>query len=198
MINYKKPDSLVIFHHRLQQQRQLTHINHYLIASVFILVIAVFMVGFFIIPNDAQMIATLKNNQQLTRTITQSPLISAEIDTLKGELVGLVSGSIENKLRSLEEGIKLGSILGSLQIVENIRTEVKALHKYSDPLVQKEQQVAQANARLIKEVSHLKHLIYLTLGSCSLMFCAFLLIWIKHKKRLGNPISNPYLANISK
>jgi hypothetical protein len=149
--------------------------------AVFVLISLLLVLVFLAFPNDNHRLLRL-NNQVLTAF--EHPLVtSAKIDNLKGELVGLVSGTIENKLISLEEGIRLGSVLSSLQTVQNIRNDVKVLHKYSDPLEQKQQQVVLKNAHLIEEVSHLKDLIYLTLGICSLMFSAFLFIWSKNRKR---------------
>lgn len=197
----KIQNDIVILHHQLQQQR-LINLNRYLILAVFILMTMIFVLGFFVFPDNSDMAQTLKNKQQLAVTMKNSPIINAEIDSLKGELVGLVSGSIEAKLKSLEEGIKLGSVLGSLQTLQNVRNDVKILHKYSDPLEQKQQQIAQANVALIEEVSHLKSLIYLTLGSCGLMFAGLLLIWARnHRHFLNHQENSPSLlksANYSK
>ncbi len=184
-VSGKIQNNIVILHQQLQHQR-LIKLNRYLISAVFILMTLVFVLGFFIFPDNNDIAKTLKNKQQLAVTMKNSPVISAEIDSLKGELVGLVTGSIEAKLKSLEEGIKLGSVLGSLQTLQDVRNDVKLLHKYSDPLEQKQQQIAQANVALIDEVSHLKRLIYLTLGSCSLMFTALLLIWARNRKHFLN------------
>jgi hypothetical protein len=41
-----------------------------------------------------------------------------------------------------------------------------------------------ANKILAKEVSQLKRLMYLTLGSCALMFAALAGIWVKGRKQL--------------
>jgi len=196
----KMQNDIVILHQQLQHQR-LIKLNRYLISAVFILMTLVFVLGFFVFPDNNDIAKTLKNKQQLAVTMKNSPVISAEIDSLKGELVGLVTGSIEAKLKSLEEGIKLGSVLGSLQTLQDVRNDLKILHKYSDPLEQKQQQIAQANIVLIKEVSHLKKLIYLTLGSCSLMFTALLLILARNRKHfLNHQKSTPSLlksTNIS-
>ncbi len=197
----KIQNDIVILHQNLQHQR-LINLNRYLILAIFVLMTMVFVLGFFVFPDNSDMAQTLKNKQQQAVAMKNSPAISAEIDSLKGELVGLVSGSIEAKLKSLEEGIKLGSVLSSLQTLQAIRNDVKVLHKYSDPLEQKQQQIAQANVALIEEVSHLKSLIYLTLGSCSLMFTGLLLIWARNRRYfLNNQKNSPSLlksANISK
>ncbi|MDQ7090981.1 MAG: hypothetical protein Q9M50_10115 [Methylococcales bacterium] len=194
----KMQNNRVIVHHQPQQRRLIT-INRYLIAAVFILMTAVFMLGLFIFPNGNDIVEALKNKQQSIIT-TKTPLeMNAEIDSLKRELVGVVSGSIERRLNSLEEGIKLGSVLGSLQTLTTIRHDIKVLHGYSEPLKQKQQQIAQANLVLIEEVSHLRGLIYLTLGSCGLMFTAFVLIWVKNRKYFLNyEKDNHYLLKSAK
>ncbi len=179
----KKQNDIVLLNHQLQQQR-LIDLNRYLIGAVFVLMSMVFVLGFFVIPDEADIARELQNKQQAQALTDTNPVISAEIDSLKGELVGIVSGSVESKLKSLEESIKLRSVLGSLQTLQEVRDDIKVLRKYSDPLEQKQQQVAQANAALIEEVSQLRNLIYLTLGSSSLMFSAALLVWVKNRKRL--------------
>jgi hypothetical protein len=136
----KRQNEIVILHQQFQQQR-LINLNRYLISAVFVLMSMVFVLGFFVFPDNSDIAQTLKNKQQLAVTMKNSPVISAEIDSLKGELVGLVTGSIEAKLKSLEEGIKLGSVLGSLQTLQDVRNDVKLLHKYSDPLEQKQQKL---------------------------------------------------------
>lgn len=190
----KAQNDIILLHHQLQQQR-LIDLNRYLIAAVFILMTMVFVLGFFVVPDNSDMIQALKDKQQLTEFTEKRSVVTAEVDNLKGELVGLVSGSIESKLKSLEEGIKLQSVLGSLQTLEEVRNDMKVLRKYSDPLEQKQQQVAAANVALLEEVSQLRTLIYLTLGSCSLMFSAALLIWAKNRKRLTHQKKDSYLVN---
>lgn len=179
----KQQTNLILLQHQLQQKR-LVDLNRYLISAIFILMSVVFILGFFVVPDEADIIQELKNQQQLQALTKTNPIINAEIDSLKGELVGLVSGSVEGRLKSLEESIKLGSVLSSLQTLQEVRDDIKVLRKYSDPLEQKQQQVAEANAALIEEVSQLRTLIYVTLGSCSLMFSAALLVWVRNRKRL--------------
>ncbi|NOQ34505.1 MAG: hypothetical protein GQ569_01245 [Methylococcaceae bacterium] len=192
----KAQNDIILLHTQLQKQR-LIDLNRYLISAVFILMTMVFVLGFFVVPDKSDLAAQLKDKQQLVDYAQKNPAISAEVDNLKGELVGLVSGSIESKLKSLEEGIKLQSVLGSLQTLEEVRNDMKVLRKYSDPLEQQQQQVAAANVALLEEVSQLRNLIYLTLGSCSLMFSAALLIWVKNRKRLTHQKQDDaYLANI--
>ena len=189
--------SLITLPQQIEQQR-LQKMNRFLMMTVIVLTTAVFMLSFFVFPEKVNVADMLKNKQQMIEINTLLSTKEGEIDRLKEELVGIVSGSIERKLTALEEAIKLGSVRQSLQTVANIRTDVKALHKYSEPLTEKQQQLRQVNTMLTQEVSSLRNLIYITLGSCSLLFCAFLLVWVKHKKHLlssSEPIS---LAKVSK
>jgi hypothetical protein len=101
---------------------------------------------------------------------------------LKGQFVGLVSGSIESKLRSLEESIRQGSVSSSLGTIEDLKNDVKVLRTYSEPA--KKEKVTIANEQLMQEMSELKHLVYLTLASCGLMLAAVGGIWFKNRYRL--------------
>ncbi|MCK5899140.1 MAG: hypothetical protein KAG06_08725 [Methylococcales bacterium] len=189
--------NLIRVHQHLERQR-LQKMNRFLMIAVIVLTTGVFILSFFIFPAKVDLAETLKNKQQKLEINTILTAKDSEIDHLKEELVGIVSGSIERKLTALEEGIKLGSVRQSLQTVANIRTDVKALHKYSEPLTEKQQQLVQVNSTLSKEVSSLRNLIYITLGSCSLLFCAFLLVWVKHKNRLLSQQEQVSLAKVSK
>lgn len=111
-----------------------------------------------------------------------NPVISPEVNALKGQFVGLVSGSIESKLRTLEENIRTGAISNSLGTIQDLKNDVKVLRAYSTP--NRPESTVVSNAQLIKEVSHLRNLIYLTLTSCGLMIAAVASIWIKNRRKL--------------
>jgi hypothetical protein len=111
-----------------------------------------------------------------------NPVISPEVTALKGQFVGLISGSIESKLRTLEDNIRTGAISNSLGTIQDLKNDVKVLRAYSSPNTAEPSTVS--NAQLIKEVSHLRNLIYLTLTSCGLMIAAVASIWIKNRKKL--------------
>lgn len=181
------PDKeIVVLHNQLLQQ-DLEQKNRMLLKLVFALMLVVFVLGSYLLP-ARDMVAELKEKQVIEAATAaenlKNPVLTAEIDSLKGQLVGLVSGSIESKLTALEKSIKLGSVLGSLETVRSLKEDVKVLRTYSDPLEQKKQQELVADKMLAKEVSHLKNLIYLTLGSCGLMFAALAGIWVKGRKQL--------------
>ena len=177
------PNKEVMILHTQLQQQDLAKKNRVLLKLVFALMTVVFVLSSYLLPAH-NMVEELKDKQLLEAENLKNPVLTAEIDSLKGQLVGLVSGSIESKLNSLEKSIKLGSVLGSLETVRSLKEDVKVLRTYSDPLDQKKPQAVAANEVLVKEVSQLKKLIYLTLGSCSLMFAALAGIWIKSRRKL--------------
>jgi len=107
-------------------------------------------------------------------------------------LVGLVSGSIESKLRTLEESIRMGSISASLGTIEDLKNDVKVLRSYSHPPQLKAEN--QVNKKLIQEVTHLKNLIYLTFSSCGLMIAAIAGFWLRNRFRLNYHGHRSYLT----
>jgi hypothetical protein len=173
--------------HNQVQPHDLAAKNRVLLRLVFALMLVVFMLGSFLLP-ARDMVDELKEKQTVEVTASaeslKNPVLTAEIDSLKGQLVGLVSGSIESKLKTLEKSIKLGSVVGSLETLNSVKEDIKVLRTYSQPLEQKKQQDLTANKILAKEVSQLKRLMYLTLGSCGLMFAALAGIWLKERRQL--------------
>ncbi len=173
--------------HNQVQPHDLAAKNRVLLRLVFALMLVVFMLGSFLLP-ARDMVEELKEKQTIEVTANaeslKNPVLTAEIDSLKGQLVGLVSGSIESKLKTLEKSIKLGSVVGSLETLNSVKEDIKVLRTYSQPLEQKKQQDLTANKILAKEVSQLKRLMYLTLGSCGLMFAALAGIWLKERRQL--------------
>ncbi len=150
------------------------------------LMIIVFVLGFLLMPED-NMLETLKARRTpiVNSYEVQNPALSAEINTLKGQLVGLVSGSIESKLRSLEVSVRKGSVDDSLGTIQDLKNDVKFLQAYSAPkntVVE-----SKVNQALLEEVSQLKRLIYLTVTSCGLMFAAIAGVWMKRHFRLTEP-----------
>jgi hypothetical protein len=160
----------------------LMKINRLLLSVIFSLMAVIVILGVFLLPtkgfeNDYK-IVTAANAE----SIEMNPVLSAEVSSLKGQLVGLVSGSIESKLRSLEEHIRLGAVANSLGTIEDLKNDIKVLQTYSEP--PRKNQTVVANQQLLLEVNHLKKLTYFTLASCGLMLSAIAGIWIKNKKLL--------------
>lgn len=168
-------------HHALMK------VNRLLLATVCILMVIVLVIGYVLLPNEN--ILENYQNTSVTKTYAaeMNPVLSAEVNELKGQLVGLVSGSIESKLNALEESIRVGSVSSSIGAIEDLKNDIKVLRSYSAPS-QKGKNVI-SNEQLIQEMSQLKRLIYVTLASCGLMLAAVGGIWIKNRYQL------PYKEN---
>ena len=156
----------------------LIKVNRWLMAMVFFLMTVIVVAGFFMLPaNDV----TRYKKAKVT-VAEMNPVLSVEVNNLKGQFVGLVSGSIESKLRSLEESIRQGTASTALGTIEDLKNDVKVLRSYSEPA--KEEKVALSNEQIMQEMSELKRLIYVTLASCGLMLAAIAGIWFKNRYRL--------------
>ena len=166
----------IVILERIPSHQNLVKVNRWLTAMVVFLMAVIIIAGFFIVPSNK-----LKNTEVNNAEI--NPALSAEVNTLKGQFVGLVSGSIESKLRVLEESIRLGTVSNSLGTLEDLKNDVQVLKSYTEP-VKKEVAVVVPNEQLIQEMSHLKRLVYLTLASCGLMLAAIGGVWLRSRFRL--------------
>ncbi len=180
----KEPHDIVVLQN-IPHQHGLIKANRFLLLAASLLMIVVFVFGFFLLPAGNILDRFNSNNRTVSASYAvQNPVLSAEINTLKGQLVGLISGSIESKLRSLEESIRMGKVTSSLGTIQDIKNDVKVLQSYSMP--EKQQVQGQVSEAVIKEVSHLKNLIYLTLTSCGLMIAAIAGFWVRRRYRLSH------------
>ena len=178
----------------VQRHRALVKVNRFLLALVFTLMVAVFAMGLVLMPKQ-NALHDIRASQAATASYAlQNPAISAEINALKGQMFGLVSGSIESKLRSLEENIRSGSLADSLNTIQDLKSDVKVLSAYTDA-PQIKIQDNPANQQLIKELADLKDLVYLTFISCGLMVAAMAGIWLRRRYRLTHQNNHTiYLA----
>lgn len=158
----------------------LMKVNRFLLTLVFFLMVVVLIVGFLSVPAVSLLSKSITPTE--TYASEMNPVLSAEVNTLKRQLVGLVSGSIESKLATLEESIRLGTVTNSLGTIEELKNDVKVLRTYSDTA--KKEVVVVSNEQLRQEMSQLKNLIYVSLASCGLMLAAVAGIWIKKRNRL--------------
>ena len=172
---HEKKSELVVLT-SLKPNQGLMKVNQWLMAMVIFLMTIIVIVGFFLLPSNGL------SRYRKTDATDMNPVLSAEVNTLKGQFVGIVSGSIESKLRSLEESVRLGTAANALGTIEDIKNDVKILRSYSEPLTTENSDID--NQQVMREMSQLKRLIYLTLGSCALMFAAIMGIWIKNRFRL--------------
>ncbi|MEQ1558156.1 MAG: hypothetical protein ABL933_04350 [Methyloglobulus sp.] len=175
----------------IPSHQQLMQINRRLRAILCLLLLVVFVLGIIYAPNQDVVAKLQKASPSDAVSEGLNPAVSAEVNTLKGQLIGLVSGSIESKLKTLEISVKSGSVNNSLGTIADLKKDILTLREYSD--VPKKQEVVVSNQQLSEEVSHLKHLIYTTLASCGLMFAAAAGVWVKYRKRLPY-IKKDYLS----
>jgi len=174
---YEKKSEIAVLQ-RIPSHQGLMKVNRWLMAMVFFLMTVIVIAGFFFFPaND---ITRYKKSE--VNIAEMNPVLSAEVNTLKGQFVGLVSGSIESKLRTLEESVRLGTVSTALGTIEDLKNDVKVLRSYSEPT--KQEKVVIDNKQLMQEMSELKRLIYVTLASCGLMLAAVVGIWFKNRYRL--------------
>ncbi len=178
MSDMHKTKSEIVLLRTIPSHQGLMKVNRWLTAVVFFLMTVIVIAGFFMFPvND---VTDYKKSEVYAAEM--NPVLSAEVNSLKGQFVGLVSGSIESKLRTLEESIRLGTVSTALGTIEDLKNDVKVLRSYSEP--SKKEKVVIANEQLMQEMSELKRLIYVTLASCGLMLAAVAGIWFKNHYRL--------------
>lgn len=167
----------------VQKHHALVKVNRALLLLVFFLMAVVFVMGFVFMPKQSFLPQAKVSQAVLAEQALQNPAISADINMLKGQLFGLVSGSIESKLRSLEDNIKRGSVVESLNTIQDLKSDVKVLNAYTNTPPASMQGTA-VNQQLIKEMTDLKDLVYLTFISCGLMIAAVAGIWLRNRYRL--------------
>ncbi|NOR72096.1 MAG: hypothetical protein GQ532_20830 [Methylomarinum sp.] len=180
----KEPHGIVVLQN-IPHHHGLIKANRFLLLVASTLMVIVFVLGFFLLPAGNMLDDfTVKHEVVPASYAVQNPVISAEINALKGQLVGLVSGSIESKLRTLEESIRMGKVNSSLGTIQDLKNDVKVLQSYSVP--EKTSAQGQMSQAVIKEISRLKNLIYLTLTSCGLMIAAIGGVWVRNRYRLSD------------
>lgn len=178
----------------VQRHHALVKANRFLLGLVFVLMVAVLAMGLVLMPSQTNWPRSQASQVAMASNALQNPAISVEINTLKSQLFGLVSGSIESKLRSLEENIKRGSVADSLNTIQDLKSDVKVLSAYTHaPQIKAPDAVV--NQQLIKEMTDLKDLVYLTFISCGLMIAAVAGVWLRNRYRLTHQKNHTiYLA----
>ena len=166
----------------IPSHQQLMKVNRLLVGAVFCLMLIVFILGFVFIPSSDVVNSADKINAAQIAAQGMNPVVSTEVNNLKGQLIGLLSGSIESKLKTLESSIKSGTVDNSLGTIADLQNDIKVLRSYSEPANKPESVVS--NVQLAEEVTHLKHLIYASLASCGLMFVAAAGVWVRYRRRL--------------
>jgi hypothetical protein len=162
-------------------QQQLMTTNRWLVRAIVFFMAVILVTGFLLLPSEDFLVNYKKVTAAELSDKTSTPALSAEVNALKGQFVGLLSGSIESKLRSLEDSLQTGTLATSLGTIEDLKHDVKLLRDYAEPVKKVE---AIDNQQIIKEMSQLKHLIYLSFASCGLMFAVVAGIWLRSVKKL--------------
>lgn len=175
--------SEIVYLRTANQHQALVKANRVLLLLVMGLMAVVFVLGFVLLPRQ-NLLTEIQKHQAISAVYaTQNPALSAEISALKGQLFGLLSGSIESKLRTLEESIKKGSVADSLDTIRDLKGDVKILTTYSIDSPARVDGAA-VNQALIKELNDVKDLVYLTFVSCGLMIAAIAGVWLRSRYRL--------------
>ncbi len=190
LIVAKKQRDIVVLQNSTSHHYGMVKANRFVILLASTLMVLVFVMGFFLIPNnDARDNFKANNEENVVVNAIKNPVLTSEIDSLKGQLVGLLSGSIENKLSTLEQSIRTGKTSVSLSAVQGLRSDLRDLKKYSGSSVKGKEIKNQVNEQVLKEVSQLKNLIYLTLTSCGLMIAAIGGFWMRKHYHIQRPVS---------
>lgn len=176
----------------IPSHQQLMKVNRLLVGAVVFMMLVVFALGLFFVPDPNLVQGHKKPSGTDIASEGMNPIVSSEVNALKGQLIGLVSGSIESKLRSLETSIKSGTVDNSLGTIADLKNDIKVLRSYSE--ASKKPEAVVSNVQLAQEVIHLKHLIYATLASCGLMFVAAAGVWVTYRKRLPYKDVRSYLG----
>lgn len=108
--------------------------NRLVLAIIISLMATVVFMGMLLMPeNEIVPKTTQVHKSTELYNVQMNPVISAEVDALKSQLVGLVSGSIESKLNTLEEGLKAGTITEiGLDTIEALKDDLVVLKTYSE------------------------------------------------------------------
>lgn len=165
----------------IESHNGMIKLNRILLTAVVVLMFIVVAAGSLLLPK--QTINLPKNTAAANTYAGEShPVLAADVNALKAQMIGLVSGSIESKLRRLEEGIRSGAATETLGTLEDLKNDVKVLRSYSKPA--EANATSLANEQLMQEISQLRNLIYVSLASCGLMLAAIAGIWLKNANKL--------------
>ena len=162
----------------LPSSQALIKANRFLLMVVCVLTGLVAVLGYFLVPLN-QSDVYLKHQEITVNAAEGGSRLNSEVNVLKSQVIGLVSGSIESKLRMLEDSIRMGASVNSLGTIEDLKNDVKVLRSYSEPASSVEQK-ADTNQQVLQEVSQLKKLIYVSLTACGLLLAAVAGIWFKN------------------
>jgi hypothetical protein len=181
---HEKNTKLVVLQ-AIPNHQQLVKVNRWLLATVFFLMSVIVLAGIFLFPSDE--LSDYKQTAVKTATVTPTnPNLTAEVNALKGQFVGVVSGSIDSKLKTLEKTLRSGKNPEALATIEELRNDISTLRAYSANASTTVVKPVIPNEQLIEEMSELKRLVYISLASCGLLLMAVAGIWVKNRYRLSH------------
>ena len=172
--------------------------NRLVLALLVVLMAAVIFMGMLLMPAEK----TIKQVTVASRAtelyeVQMNPVLSAEVDALKSQLVGLVSGSIESKLKILEDSLNSGTIIETgLDTIRALQEDLVVLKTYSETgagrlIAQKYLQPPKnlETIALAEEVSQLKGLVNFLISSCGLMLAVIGGVWVRKRYALEHDSS---------
>lgn len=169
--------------------------NRLVLAVLVGLMAMIIFIGMLLIPEQAIVKQpTLAVKSVELYEVQMNPVLSAEVDALKSQLVGLVSGSIESKLKILEDSLRSGTFEKvGLDTIRALQDDLVVLKTYSETgagrlIVQKYLQPPQSieTIALAEQVSQLKGLVNFLITSCGLMIAVIGGVWVRRKYALEN------------
>lgn len=132
-----------------------------------------------------------------THVAALDPVLSGEIEALKGQLSAIITGSIESKLRSLESRIRNGTVSeADLGMIEDLKSDLNILVSYSARRPEaapvkigghdKRPDANPEKRYIAEELSQLKVLFYVSIASSGFLAVAMGGIWLgsAHKFKL--------------
>ena len=172
-------------------QLSVLKMNRLVLAMIIGLMLAVIYMGMLLMPEEI----TIKQPAVAVKAaelydVQMNPVLFAEDDALKSQLVGLVSGSIESKLKILEKSLHNGTISETgLDTIRALHDDLVVLKTYSETgagrlIVQKYLQQPTKNVETIalaEQVSQLKGLVSLLITSCGLMLAVIGGVWVRRQ-----------------
>ena len=171
-------------------QLSVLKMNRWVLAMLVGLMATVILMGMLLIPaeNIVKQPAIAVKATELYE-VQMNPVLSAEVDALKSQLVGLVSGSIESKLKILEEALRSGTISETgLDTIHALQEDLVVLKTYSETgagrlIAQKYLHQPQSIETLIlaEQVSQLKSLVHFLITSCGLMIAVVGGVWVRKR-----------------
>jgi hypothetical protein len=181
----------VILHPAYNKEFNIAKANRILFYAVITLISVAMLLGFFLMSTHNAL--TQFEKQQAIAEIQKqqiNPALTEEINALKAQLLGLISGSIESKIKVLEESILLGGVTATTGMgaaIQDLKNDVTVLKTYSKTgagrLIASNTQIIgpKQDAQLIDEIANLKNLFYISIASCGLLAVAIGGIWYQSK-----------------